>query len=187
MMRTFATTALAAFVLLASCPAWAQQTEPADSLDAYRASALSLDFSMAGGWRVTRAGFDQELGYLGKNAESIFTGSDAALTSIRKYRQMRTAGFVLNMVGVAALTAELVTLLVARDVFFDAGGGLSPVFLAWLLPATVVGMTGSIIMEAALTPLCRAVRQYNDDLAGSVRGDGAVEVEVGLMVRGRFR
>jgi len=178
---------LAVCVLLAPLCAAAEVSETTDPLDLYRADELSLDFSMAQGWRVTRGGVDQGLGYLGKGADTIFAGSDDALASIRTFRQMRTAGFVLNMVGVAALTAELVALLVDRDLFFDAGGGLSPVFLAWLIPATVVGMTGGIVMEAALAPLCRAVRQYNDDLASAVRGDGMVELQVGIAVHGRFR
>ena len=186
-MKAFLLMALAGAALFAPLPASAQDAASDDPLDAYRADELALDFSMMRGWRVTRAGLDLDLGYLGKGADSIFAGSDEALASMRTYRQMRTGGFVMNMIGVAALTAELVTLLVARDLFFDSGGDTSPLFFAWLIPPTVVGMTGGIIMQAALTPLCRAVRQYNDDLASSVRGDGSVDVEVGLMVQGRFR
>lgn len=186
-MRTSLAMACCCLALLVSSCAMAQQADSTDPLDAYRAGELSLDFSMMRGWRVTRAGLDLDLGYLGKGADSIFAGSDAALTSIRTYRQLRTAGFVMNMIGLVALTAELVVLLAAQDVFFDAGGGIEPLFLAWLIPATVVGMTGGILMEAALVPLCRGVRQYNDDLATSVRGDGSVDLQLGLAVQGRFR
>ena len=194
-MRTAAL--VVALVVLCPLAAVAQETAPAPSgprlaLDIYHERALQVRYSWWTGLRVYRGEDDAGVGLFGGDAEEVFAGSEDALEAMEQCRAMRISGFVLYILGVVGLVAELGVLLgdifEGWEILMGRDGQPTPVFWAWTVGATGVSVAGGVLMSLSFARLVDAVNIYNDDLYRSLReqatGTGARPVV--LSFRGTF-
>lgn len=181
-----------AFTTLVALTSFAHANDsapPSDSaLTRYKRNQLSTRLSIFGGLKLMRNGAKLDVGFFGGNRHQIFASSPSALEAMESYRKLRIAGAVLWGAGMAAMIAELVLLIADHDVLIDkslSGNSIKPLFWAILVPSTVVGMTGGLMLQGANGYLSDAIEHYNNDLYRRLAAETAGR-RIGLSWRTSF-
>ncbi|TNE48675.1 MAG: hypothetical protein EP343_14790 [Deltaproteobacteria bacterium] len=129
---------------------------------------IRLHFS---GASLSQGGVQYPINMFGSGLDGLFDGSSEALELASTYRSLRVSGFVLWVLGLATLGAELVMLTFeqGRNVLINPSTGISPVFWGMTIGGGVIGVVGGLLINFSNVFLSRAVAAFNRDLFSRVR------------------
>lgn len=185
-MRVWFAVGLVVASLTASTSAWAQATAApkGDAIDFLEKNTLQLRLGLFSGTKVIRAGKDLELGAFGGNAKKIFAGVPSALDSMSTFRTIRITGVVVYAIGLAAMLVDLGLLITKNEAVYSGFSGFTTLGLGILVGGGVVGLSGAIMMGAAVPHLTDAIGKYNAAMFERARG---MKSAAGLAVPRRFQ
>ena len=143
--------------------AQAQARQDGDALDYVQRNLMSIQLHWSG-ISIKKGAMTSGVGFFSFGIERFFEESPAALNLAVTSRRLMVGGTIVWALGLAALVAELVIILVDFNLIRGNIAGLSPLFWGLMISGTAVSMLGGILMSASRIFLSRAVDVYNRDL-----------------------